>query len=330
MTPDEPVLPPEAALPPEPELPPAPPPKRGPLALLVGVIAWPRSTFRYLRDHGGLTWLVPLVLALVLTVAARAVAVPIERAEAEAAMAALQEQIEAMGNGEDGGGVFFSGPIGGPVGVGPGAGELPAVSPLAEYGLPALSVVWDWVLRGGALLGLAWVLGGRPTAGAMFRMSGWTLLPDIARLVVMLAVMLGTNKVPARGLTGFEATTGGPIVTSIDGNTTEGNVTEGGEGDVFTFEAGPGGVMRSGEAPGMGGLFAGMVRNSFLTSLDIYTLWALVLLVIGVAVTAKLGWIKATLTSLVYFGLSVVLAALPPLLSFWLVRFTGGGPAFIR
>jgi len=29
-------------------------------ALLVGVVAWPRSTFIYLRDHGGQSWLLPL------------------------------------------------------------------------------------------------------------------------------------------------------------------------------------------------------------------------------------------------------------------------------
>jgi hypothetical protein len=51
----------------------------------------------------------------------------------------------------------------------------------------------------------------------------------------------------------------------------------------------------------------------------------LALLGIGVAVTARLGWLKAGLTTLVYWGLALALAALPPLLSFWLLRFAGPG-----
>jgi hypothetical protein len=215
-----------------------------------------------------------------------------------------------------------------------GSDGLPAASPLADYGLPALGVVWDWLLRGTALLGLAWVLGGRPSAGAMFRMSGWTLIPDIARLGVMLAVMLGTGQVPARGLEGFAPAVGGPVVNVVDAQNAEGDGAGGdtGPGDVYTFEAGPGSVdMGPGGLPGAGDMYVSFLRNSFLSAIDLYSLWALVLLAIGAAVTARLGWLKAALSSLLYFGLNVALAALPPLLSFWLLRFAGGGgPAIIR
>jgi hypothetical protein len=311
---------------------PLPQARRGLLSVLLGVIASPRATFAYLRDHGGASWVWPLMAALALTVAARLVAVPIERAQAEAAMAELQEQLEAReSSGEGGEGQVF---IAGPGAVPLANGSVAAPTPLATYGLPALGTVWDWVLRGGVLLGLAWVLGGRPSAGAMFRMSGWALLPDIARLAVMLAVMLSTGTVPARGLAGFGATAGGPVVTQMDGQGTEGASSEDGgpNEDIVTFEAGPGGVsFGPGGAADSSALFVGLLRNSLLSAVDVYTLWTLILLVTGVAVTARLSWLKAGIASLAYFGLSIVLASLPPLLSFWLMRVMGGpGPGAIR
>src|SRR5690242_12574863 len=107
MSNSETPLPDAAAAAPVPE-PPAPPERRGLLAVLLGVIAWPRSTFTYLRDHGGRSWLLPLTLALALTLAARLVAVPIEKAQAEAAQKAFQDQLDALqndqGGGTDGGG----------------------------------------------------------------------------------------------------------------------------------------------------------------------------------------------------------------------------------
>jgi hypothetical protein len=62
-----------------------------------------------------------------------------------------------------------------------------------------------------------------------------------------------------------------------------------------------------------------------LSALDVYTFWMLALLAIGVAVTARLGWLRTGLATLAYWGLSLVLAALPPLLSFWMLSLAGQG-----
>jgi hypothetical protein len=288
-------------------------------------MAAPRATFAYLRDHGGRSWLWPLLAALGLTVAARMVAMPIERAQAEAALAELQAQLgDQPGSGP---GDFTVGvPVGAvPIGrVGTGA---PAAHPVVDYGLAALGAVWDWALRGGVLLGLAWVLGGRPSAGAMLRMSAWTLVPNIARLGVMLAVMLATGTVPPRGLSGLDAAPAGAVLATADSAATDGgDGADEGSGPVVTFQPGPGSApIGPGAAPGLAAMFAGTWVANFLSALDIYSLWALALLAIGAAVTARLGWLRASLATLAYWGVSLSLATLPPLLSFWLLRLSGVG-----
>jgi len=306
--------------------PPAAPARRGLLAVAAGIIAWPRSTFAYLRDHGGRSWLLPLALALALTVAARVVAQPIERAQAEALRAQLEAQLEALQDSAgagDGGAVFTTGTVGGPVTLGSGP---VAPNPVAEFGLPLLGVLGDWALRGGGLLALAWVLGGRPAAGAMFRMSGWTLLPDILRLLVALGVMVSVGRVPVRGLSGFSPGGGETAinVSPVEGGggvaTEDGGTLEPSDGNNVMV-IGPGGATTG--TPNSAPPFLLFLQTSFLGSVDVYLLWALGLLLIGVAVTARLGWLKAGLATLLYFGLSVALGALPPLLSFYLLRLTG-------
>jgi hypothetical protein len=134
------------------------------------------------------------------------VAQPIERAGR--GLAPGQAQIDALQNGGDGGAAQMAGRCSSranrwPDWFGKHIGDPAASNPMAEFGLPLLGVLGEWVLRGGALLALAWVLGGRPTAGSMFRMSGWTLVPDILRLLVALGVMVTVGRIPARGLSSF-------------------------------------------------------------------------------------------------------------------------------
>jgi hypothetical protein len=74
----------------------APVEKRGWGRLLLGIVLWPRSTFAYLREHGGRSWVLPVVLVALLAVAARAVAIPIEKAQADAAMISLRLRIFLM------------------------------------------------------------------------------------------------------------------------------------------------------------------------------------------------------------------------------------------
>ena len=287
--------------------------KRGLGRLLLGTVLWPRSTFTYLRDHGGRSWVWPVLLVMVLTLAGRVVAAPIEKAQADAALAAIQAQLDAQSQGGNGTGTFF---------ISGGPGSLPGISatpgsgpnPLLTYGLPVIGVAWDWVLRGAVLLGLAWLLGGRPGAGAMFHMSGWTLIPNGARLAVALAVMLIAHHEPLAGLAGFNANPSGANIT-VSGGPSSGPDTGGGK----AIQVGPGDGGFAGPS------FLPLLRSSLLSAIDVYTLWSLVLMLIGVAVTARLGWLKATLSTAGYWVLSLVLATLPPLLSFMLLTLARPG-----
>jgi hypothetical protein len=294
---------------------PIPPKRRGPVAILAGVLLWPRSTFADLRDHGRWSWVWPVVLVAALAVAARLVALPIERARAEAMMAELQEQIQSEGSGDAI--ITFSGPAGGPVGMPMGAAVVG--NPAVEAVLPVAGVVWDWLFRGGILTGLAWLMGGRPRFGAMLRMSGWTLLPNAVRLSVALAVMLIAHRVPAPGLTGL-LNQGEAATFTSDAS---GEAVESSEGTRSVF-VGPGGGA-SGPA------FASLLQSSLLSSLDIYTVWGLLLTGIGAAATTRLGWLKAGVATLIYWGTSLVLAVLPPLALSGLLSLAGpGGPGPIR
>jgi Yip1 domain len=285
----------------------APVKKRGLAALLLGIVLWPRSTFAYMREDGGPSWILPVLLVALLVVA-----IPIEKAQADAAIAAMQAQLAAQGQDTSGKGTFFiSGGPGALAGL-PGASD-PAANPLLAYGLPVVGVVWDWLFRGTVLLGLAWVLGGRPGAGAMFRMSGWTLLPNAARLAVALAVMLVAHHEPLAGLEGFGA---GPANANISVNSDSGQASGGG----VSVQIGPGGKG------GLAGLaFLPLLRSSLLSAIDLYTFWSLLLMAIGVAVTARLGWLKSALSTAGYWVLSLVLATLPPLLSFMLLTLARPG-----
>ncbi len=303
-----------------PALPPAPPARRNALAVLVGLVVRPRATFAYLREHGGASWVWPLLLALALTLTARLIAVPIERAEAQAALEAIQAQFEEQSGGNGNDIVTFGRPVGGPgFSVGPG-GPVGAASPILDYGLPVLGVLGQWLLAGLLLLCLAWLLGGRPRAGAMLRMSAWALLvPVLTRAIVMIAVMLGTGRVPVAGLSRLP-TSEAPVISTIDSEQLPEVSDSSGGGQVVMM--GPGGTMGG---AGIGSMYLTFLRGSFMSALDLYTLWALALLLIGVAVTAKLGWIKSTLATAGYFGLSLALAALPPVLSFWMMTLSGAG-----
>jgi hypothetical protein len=296
---------------------PAPVKKHSLGCLLPGIVFWPRATFAYLRDYGGRSWVLPLLLAALLAVAGRVVAIPIEKAQADAALAAIQSQLDAQGkNGNVK--IFTAGGPGGLAGLGNAAD--PAANPLLAVGLPVLGVIWDWLLRGAVLLGLAWLLGGRPGPGAMFRMSGWTLIPTVARLLVALAVMVVAHREPLSGLQGFDTGLdgGGPAsISTASGDNTFTSTTDGTNSSAI--QVGPGG------GGGLGPSFLPLLRSSFLGALDLYTLWGLLLMLLGVAVTARLGWLKAALSTAGYWAISLVLATLPPLLSFMLITLAGPG-----
>jgi hypothetical protein len=318
MTQPDAALPAETAALVEPTVVPASPARRNALAVLLGIVAKPRSTFAYLRVHGGWSWVWPLLLALLVTLTARLIAVPIERAQAQAALEALQAQLEEQDTPGGGNFTFSAGPIGG-LGYGNGPVSGPAGSnAMLEYGLPLLSVLGQWLLAGLLLLALAWLLGGRPRAGAMLRMSAWAwLVPVSLRVSVTIAVMLFTGRVPVAGLASLP-NGNGPVISSVDNeDLPPASEAEGAQMVVM----GPSGAAGA----SAGAMYLTFLRSSFLGALNLYTLWALVLLAVGVATTARMGWLKATLATASYWAASLALAALPPVVSLWMMRLSGVG-----
>jgi len=269
-----------------------------------GVLLKPGDTFSYLREHGSWTWLAPLALVLALTLISRIIAAPIERAQVEAARAALQEQL-----GSQGGTFEF---VGGPGGANFQA--APANDFVFQFGLPLAGVLAGWLVCALLLFGLAWILGGRPSLGGLFRLSGWALIPSIARLVVAIAIMLIAGRIPAPGVSGA-FNTASPISADVN--------VEGETGPRPQFIT-----------VGSSGVFAGpsffdLFKSELLAAIDVYGVWALILLVIGVAAMARFGWFKALIAVSAYWVVSLVFATLPPLISFALGGLLGGGPTLV-
>lgn len=313
--------PPTAESTPLPQPTPTPEPKRNLGQVALGVIIQPYKTFSWLRSQGGLNWLLPLSLILGLTLLSRLVAVPIEQKIMADALAQFQQQIDqANANGGQGGnvikgGTFTFGPAGA-ASVNVTSGETnPASDWFFTYGLPVLQALGGWFLMTLLLLGLAWVLGGRPSGGAMLRLSSWASLPVMVRLVVVLITMLITQRIPVQGLSRAFAPTNNAVISS--------DSTGGGDATSLKpviVTVGPGGASNF-QGPSFGQLFV----DSLLSNLDIYTVWQLVLLIIGLGAVAQISWLKSLLITLGYWLISLALATLPLLLGPMLGGLLGGG-----
>jgi Yip1 domain len=298
---------------------PLPPPDvRNLLQVVLGVLIKPRNTFGWLREHGGLNWLIPLALFLVLALTARAVAIPIEQKQLADALAQIQQQV-GKPSGTGGGDQTFTVGVSGPGGfsVGTPQDSNPANDFLFSYGLPVAEAFGGWLLTTILIVAFAWILGGRPTTSGMLRLSSWALVPLIVRFVVVIIAMVATQKIPAQGLS--RAFTPSAAVVSGDGNVNTDSGADGGPKRVIV-SIGPGGVGNF-EAPSFGTLFF----NTMLNSLDLYTVWQLALLAIGLSALARLSWIKAILVTVLYWVISLAIATLPLLLGPLMGSLLGGG-----
>jgi hypothetical protein len=150
----------------------------------------PRATLAYLHDAGGLSWLWPAGLALVMVVASAVAVAPISRA------AALAE-VEAMREG-----------LGGDLTTQEQA-QMDQVlqlasNPLFTVVVPALmgslGLVIGWLFRGGVLFLLGLLLGGHGRFGDMYRMAVWTTLPDVVRTIVTTVGTLASGRLLQAGL----------------------------------------------------------------------------------------------------------------------------------
>jgi hypothetical protein len=262
-----------------------PAPERwGPPRLLWGMIVRPRATLEYLREHGGRTWWLPALLAALLIVLPIVVAAPLTARQAREAFLAAQEQMGERVDGEM------------------SAEEQARVeqamsitaSPLITAVFPAVGGVVGrvvgWLAWAGALYLAGLAVGGRSTFGQMFRMVVWAWLPYVLRGLLQTVYILASGQLIAHpGLSGLV------------------------QGDRPVSE-----MVLTPPSPGQTLLVA------LLSQVDLFLIWNLILLVIGVTVVTRLPRRKAILLTLGVWLLLTALSLVPALVGSLFARQVGG------
>jgi hypothetical protein len=262
-----------------------PAPERwGPPRLLWGMIVRPRATLEYLREHGGRTWWLPALLAALLIVLPIVVAAPLTARQAREAFLAAQEQMGERVDGEM------------------SAEEQARVeqamsitaSPLITAVFPAVGGVVGrvvgWLAWAGALYLAGLAVGGRSTFGQMFRMVVWAWLPYVLRGLLQTVYILASGQLIAHpGLSGLV------------------------QGDRPVSE-----MVLTPPSPGQTLLVA------LLSQVDLFLIWNLILLVIGVTVVTRLPRRKAILLTLGVWLLLTALGLVPALVGSLFARQVGG------
>lgn len=170
-----------------------------------------------------------------------------------------------------------------------------AASPLLTVVFPAVGGVVvlavGWLVWAGALYLAGMALGGRSTFGQMFRMVVWVWLPYALRGLLKTIYILASGQLIANpGLSGLVQETR-PI------------------GEII---AAP---------PSLGQ----MVLVAFLSPIDLFLIWNLILLVVGVTVATRLPRRKAALVTLGVWLLLTTLSLLPTLVGGLFARQMGMG-----
>lgn len=158
-----------------------------------------------------------------------------------------------------------------------------ATSPLRTTVFPAVGgVLWRimvWLAWAGALYLAGTALGGRSTFGALFRMVVWAWLPYAARGLLQTIYIAASGQLIAnRGLSGLVQQP-----QSV--------------GEMFTAP------------PSLGQTLCA----AGLAQIDLFLVWNLILLVIGVTVTTRLSTRKALLITLVVWLLLTAIGLIPAL-----------------
>ena len=168
-----------------------------------------------------------------------------------------------------------------------------AASPLITVVFPTAAsvagLVVGWLVRAGGLYLAGMALGGRSTFRAMFRMVVWTWLPYVLRgLLQTVYILVSGQAIVNPGLSGL-----------VQDNLPIGEVVV--------------------APPGLGHT----LLASFLSRVDLFLVWNLILLAIGVAVATRLSRRKAVLVTLAVLLLLTVLGLVPSLIGS-LARQAGG------
>jgi hypothetical protein len=251
------------------------PARRSFFALLWGMIRRPRSTLAALREQGGRSWLLMAFLAMLVVAALALVAAPIA---SRVAQEAVRANLESRPGGQE---------------ITPemqAQAARMATNPLFTTVLPiigGLAGLWvSWLAWAGGLHLASTVLGGSSSFRQMFRAVVWCWLPFTLRRLTQLIYIAASQQVIANpGLSGWM-----------------------GKASVEEFVASPPGMS---SPPGTSEL----LLRAFLGQVDIFLLWALVLLIIAVLVTARISARKAIIITLVVWLLFSAISLLPALAS---------------
>jgi len=259
--------------------------RKGPLRLLWGMISRPRTTLQYLRGDGKRMWWVPALLAVVLFVLPVLVSAPMRTQQAREAFVAAQEQMEEQRGGER------------------SAEEQAqmdqamsiAASPLITVVFPAVGgavgMVVSWLAWAGALYLAGVALGGRSSFGQTLRMVLWTWLPYSVRGVIQTVYILISGQIIANpGLSGF--------------------VRDNRLADSASMLTPP----STGQT----------LLAALLSRVDLFLIWNLLLLIVGVRVTAELPRRKATIATLVVWLVLTALGLVPALIGGLFAQQAGG------
>jgi hypothetical protein len=169
-----------------------------------------------------------------------------------------------------------------------------AASPLITAVFPAVRSavgrVVGWLAWAGALYLAGMALGGRSTFGQMFRLVVWTWLPYALRGLIQTVYILASGQIIANpGLSGL-----------VQENRP---VSE---------------MVLAPPSPGQ------MLLVAFLSRVDLFLVWNLILLVVGVTVVTRLPRRKAVLVTLGVWLLLTAVSLLPVLVGGLFTRQVGG------
>ncbi|HHH41528.1 MAG TPA: YIP1 family protein [Chloroflexi bacterium] len=255
--------------------------------LLWGIVARPRSTMERLSESGGRAWWLPAILAVVMLVLPILVAAPITARQTREAILATQEQMKEQW-GE----------------TMPGQDEAQIEEAMAAASSPLITVVFPslggvvglavgWLIWAGALHLASMALGGRPSFGTMLRMVVWSWIPYAVRGLLQTVYILATGQLIANpGLSGLVADNR-PVSEMVLAPPSTGQI----------------------------------LLQALLSRIDIFLLWNLALLVIGVMVTARLPRRRAVLITLGVWAVLTALAMVPALIGAIFAQQAAFGPA---